>query len=227
MLASDDSSAGPARLAAVLDKICSLPPAPLPPLDPVPVMRLARGRVHEVTGAARQVLAAALAGRGQGEGPVLWLRPEWGVEALCPQGLAAFADPGALVTVACPRAPDVLWAAEEALRSGSVALVLAELAAAPDLRQVRRLHRAAAEGVARARSGRAEDARRAPLGVLMMQDRAESRITGVESRWALHPLPRPADGGGGPAWQLERLLARGAPPGDWLLRPGARGLEMG
>jgi protein ImuA len=159
-------------------------------------------------------------GRRQ-EGPVLWLRPAWGTEGLCPQGLGAFADPGALITVACPRAPDVLWAAEEALRSGAVALVVAELAAAPDLRQIRRLHRAAAEGVARGRTG---DGRRAALGVLMMRERAESRIAGVESRWALHSLPQRS---GGSAWRLERLQARDAPPAEWPLRPGPCGLAMG
>ncbi len=220
--AADSPAAVRARLAAALGGLSGPPPAPLPPLDLWPMMALARGRVHEVTGAARHVLAASLAGRAQGEGPVLWLRPAWGVDRLCPQGLRAFADPGALITVACKRAPDVLWAAEEALCSGAVALVIAELAAAPDLRQIRRLHRAAAEGVARAHGGGgAGGGRRAPLGVLMMQERAESRIAGVESRWALHPLPQPAPDA--PAWRLERLQARDAPPAAWPLRPAPHG----
>jgi protein ImuA len=217
------------RLAAVLGRLAAPPVPPLPAFAPLPVMGLARGRVHEVTGPARRVLAAALAGRAQGEGPVLWLRPDWGAERLCPQGLAAFGDPGALITVGAPRAAEVLWAAEEALQSGAVALVIAELATDPDLRQIRRLHRAAAEGVARA-AGRpgAGGTRRAPLGVLLMQDAAESCIAGVESRWALHPMPqvrgRLAEE---PAWWLERRLARDAPPADWPLRRGERGLAMG
>ncbi len=227
MFDSDDSQAVErARLAAVLERLSGLPPAPLAPLALLPVMALARGRVHELTGAARQVLAAALAGRAQQEGPVLWLRPGWIREVLCPQGLRAFADPGALIGVACPRAPDVLWAAEEALRSGAIALVVAELSAAPDLRQIRRLHRAAAEGVARAQAGGGTGhAGRAALGVLMMQEQGESRIAGVESRWALHPLPQARPGA--PAWRLERLLARAEPPGAWPLRTGPGGLEMG
>jgi protein ImuA len=223
MFDTGDSPPSRARLAAIVGRLSGPPPAPFPPLDLLPAMALARGRVHEVTGAARQVLAAALAGRAQAEGPVLWLRPGWGGEGLCPQGLAAFADPGALVMVGCRRAPDVLWAAEEALQSGAVALVLAELAAAPDLRQIRRLHLAAAEGVARATGSSGRNSR-APLGILMMQERAESRVAGVESRWALHPVPVRE---GGAEWRLERLLARDAPPGEWPLRLGRSGLEMG
>ncbi|WP_245243044.1 hypothetical protein [Pararhodobacter sp. SW119] len=214
-----------ARLTAALEGLTGLPPAPLPPLDLVPMMGLARGRVHEVCGLSRHVLALALAGRAQAEGPVLWLRPSWGAEGFHPRGMRPFADPGALIFVACPRAPDILWTAEEALSSGAVALVVAELAAPPDLRQVRRLHRAAAAGVARAGGlagvGKGQCA---PLGVLTMQERADSRIAGVESRWALHPLL--AAGADRPAWRLERLQARAAPPGAWPLRAGPHGLEQ-
>ena len=181
----------------------------LPPLAPLPRMALARGRLHEVTGPARHALAARAAGAAMAEGPVLWLRPAWATEGLCAQGLAGLMpDPGALVLVRCPKPVDVLWSAEEALRSGAVALVIAELAEAPDLRQVRRLHLAAAEGVARgARQGRA------PLALALMTETADSRLAGVESRWALHPLPT------GPArWRLDRLLARGLPPQEWEVR---------
>jgi len=245
-----DPVATRARLSATLARLSGLPPAPLPPLELLTEMALARGRVHEVTGSARRVLAAALAGRAQAEGPVLWLRPAWGAENLYPQGLAAFADPGALITVACPRAPDILWAAEEALASGAVALVIAELAAAPDLRQIRRLHRAATEGVARAagngagngagkaagkaagaagkHGAKAGSGRRAPLGVLMMHEDAGSRIAGIETRWALQSLPAPGDAPRerGPAWRLERLQARNAPPDAWPLRQKAGGLRV-
>ncbi len=223
MLDANDSRVVQARLAAVLAELSAPLPAPLKPLDPLPGMAMARGRVHEVTGSARHVLAAALAAGAQAEGPVLWLQPAWSGEELCPQGLVPFVDPGALITVACPRASDILWAAEEALCSGAVALVLAALIAAPDLRQVRRLHRAAAEGVVRARDG-AGAGRRAPLGVLMMQEQAESRIAGVESRWALQALPPLSEG---TRWQLERLLARDAPPAGWTLQMSTAGLKAG
>jgi protein ImuA len=184
-----------------------------PALAPLPPMSLARGRAHELTGPARRVLAAMAAGAAQAEGPVLWLRPGWRREGLCPQGLLHFADPGALVQAACPREADILWSMEEALRAGCVALVIAEVARTPDLRQLRRLHLAATEGGARGKL--------APLGLLMAQDHAESRIAGVESRWSFAPWLD----GGGYAWELARLHARDCPPARWqvqgLSRPGA------
>jgi len=195
------------------------------PLAPLPHMALSRGRVHECVGPARRSLAAVIAGAAQAEGPVLWLRPGWYGEGLCPQGLAPLlADPGALIMVNCARPVDILWGMEEALRAGCVALVVAEIAESPDLRQVRRLHLAAGDGLARNRAeGRLS---LAPLGVLLGYEVADSRVTGVESRWALHPLPPLA--AGPPRWRLDRQLVRGLPPKDWevhLPRSGLRPLE--
>lgn len=203
-----------ARLAALTEAIVAPQPggeAP-PALAPLPPMALARGRVHEVSGPSRRVLAALAAGVAQAEGPVLWLRPAWRVEALHPPGLAALMpDPGALVVVHCPRPADVLWGLEEALRAGCVALAVGELAGTPDLRQVRRLHLAAAEGLSRNRlAGRKAPA---PLGLVLDAESGGSRLPGVESRWALHPLPP----GAGGRWRLDRLLMRGQPPRDWTI----------
>lgn len=211
----------PPRLAELRAALSGPAAAPPPPLRVLPAMALARGRAHEATGPARRALAAMAAGAAQAEGPVLWLVPAWRREMLNPYGLLPFADPGALILAACPQGADVLWAAEEALRAGSVALVVAEFARPPDLRQIRRLHLAAAEGVARAATtGR----RAAPLGLLLAAENPESALTGIESRWALAPLPpdpdRPARLGRGvpvPAWRLERLRLRDAPPAAWRL----------
>lgn len=211
-----------AALLARLEQPAILAP---PPLCPAPPLVLARGRVHEATGPARRTLAAFLAGAAQAEGPVLWLRADWQRERLCPQGLSGLADPGALITLNCPRPGDVLWCMEEALRAGCVALVIAETGLPPDLRQLRRLHLAAAEGVARNRTGaRSDGAALAPLGLLMDDGSADSRIAGVETRWALHPLPGKGTGSGG--WRLERLHARALPPAQWRLALEADGLRI-
>jgi hypothetical protein len=60
------------------------------------------------------------------------------------------------------------------------------------------------------------------LGLLYAQETAASRIPGVESRWALHPMP--PQPGRGVRWRLDRQLMRGQPPCDWEvdLRPGLR-----
>lgn len=242
--ACPEASGRAAALAGLRAVLARPPAAPgALPLVALPPMALARGRVHEATGPARRVLAALAAGAAQAEGPVIWLRPGWRREGLCPQGLAPLADPGALVVAACPRPEDIPWAAEEALRSGAAALVVAELAAPPDLRQVRRLHLAAAEGLARAcAAGRgpsgaaagvgqagATGGGMAPLGLLLAAEAVEGALAGVESRWRLAPLPpdpaRPPRlwrGEALPVWRLDRLRARDAPPAAWRIgwRPG-------
>ncbi len=221
------------KLAALLHRASAASPTP-PPLQLLGPMALARGRLHQATGPARRTLAALVAGAAQAEGPVLWLTPAWLRERLCPQGLLPFADPGKLILASCPHGSDVLWAAEEALRSGAVAAVIAECAEVPDLRQVRRLHRAAAEGLARAQgAGHA----RAPLALALLVDAGETPIVGVESRWRLAPLPPPAAGSSPrascaghaallpqemlhtspSAWRLDRLRMASEPPAAWLL----------
>lgn len=221
----DQTDSAPAPTLAALRAALAAPAGGAAP-PPLAVrwagpMALARGRLHEGTGPARRTLAAWVAGAAQAEGPVLWLRPGWGRERLCPQGLIPFADPGALILGACPKAEDLPWAAEEALRSGAVALVVVELATPPDLRQVRRLHLAAAEGVARAR---AAGAGWAPLGLAVMAEAVEGGIAGVESRWRLAPLPpdrgAAAPDGAAPAWRLDRLRGRDAPPAAWRVAEG-------
>lgn len=212
MLDRPDSPAPP-DLAALRAALGARADGAPPPLQVAGPLALARGRLHEAAGPARRVLAALVAGAAQAEGAVIWLRPGWGRERLCPQGLLPLADPGALILAACPRAEDIPWAAEEALRSGAVALVVAELAAPPDLRQVRRLHLAAAEGGARAR---AAGLGLAPLGLALMAEVVEGGIAGVESRWRLAPLP-PEPRSAAPAWRLDRLRGRDAPPAAWQL----------
>lgn len=197
------------------------------PLRVLPPLTLARGRVHQATGPARRVLAAMAAGAAQTAGPVLWFRPRWQRARLYPAGLNRFADPGALIQVACPNGAGMLGALEETLRSGAVALAVAELPVMPDLRQLRRLHLAAAEGVASARA--AGHDRRAPLGLVFDLERSEAALAGVESRWRLAPLPpdplpdlspigpRMWRGEALPSWRLDLLRARDTPPGAWRI----------
>jgi len=115
------------------------------PLSGLPALDLIRpGRVHEATGPARRSFAAVLAGRLSG--PVLWIQEGRERDALCPQGLQPFLDPARLLLARPAGAKAVLQVAEEALRSGAAPLVVAELAAAPDLTASRRLQLAAGAG---------------------------------------------------------------------------------
>lgn len=147
------------------------------PLSGQPGPALLRpGRVHEVAGPARRAFAAALAGRLAG--PVLWIAERRGREMLCPQGLLPLLDPGRLILARPAGSPALLQVAEEALRSGAVPLVVAELAEAPDLTRSRRLQLAAGSGGGR--------------GLCLLPE-AGLRASAAETRWHCAPAPgRPA-----------------------------------
>lgn len=160
---------------------------------------LRRGRVHEFCGAARRTLAALVMQADTApDAPILWIAAGWQADRLCPDGLVAFTNPGRLILVAGRREADLLWAMEEALRSGAAPLIVADLASPPGLTPIRRLHLAAEAGAQRANGP-------APLGVILTP--GTGGAAGVESRWHLAPCR------GG--WHLDRLRARLEPPKSW------------
>ena len=174
-------------------------------------LTLARGRVHEFCGPARSTLAALLLGESQG--PVIWISPGWLPERIYPPGLAELADPGRIIFARARRPEDILWSAEEALRSGAAPLVLADLPVPPALTPVRRLHLATENGAEAARHA----GRLPPLGVLLTP--AMGGAQGVESRWHMAAAPsgstlieRRS------AWILRRLRARLATEAAFHLR---------
>ena len=185
-------------------------PKPRPVLALAAGLSLARGRVHEICGRARTTLAALIL--GQGKGPVIWISPAWQPERIFPGGLAALADPGRIIFAAARRPEDVLWALEEALRSGVAPVVLADLQSLPGLTPVRRLHLAAEAGASTSGAN-------APLGLILTPENGGAQ--GVESRW--HMAPRLATSPH-PTWHLSRLRARMEPPAAWMVRhpPGGK-----
>jgi protein ImuA len=182
------------------------------PVSPVPVAPaidaalpgggLARGALHELFAAdagATTGFAALLAGRAAG--PVLWVAPAM-TERPYPPGLASFGLDPALLLVAQPHAPDLLWTVEEALRCRALAAVIF-LGAAPGLAAARRLQLAAEAG--------------GTLGLLLRPDVATPPPSTAHTRWRVGALP-----GGGPAhalaaprWRLDLLRARGGRPATW------------
>ena len=178
-------------------------------------LSLIRARVHEICGPARMALAALVLSESQG--PVLWISPGWQAERLYPPGLREFADPGRIIFARARRPEDILWSAEEALRSGAVPMVVVEMADPPGLTPVRRLHLAAETGAEAAR----HRGRLAPLGLLLTPGQGGAQ--GVESRW--HMAARPSSSTlleRRAVWELTRLRARMAPPARWqVARDGA------
>lgn len=183
-------------------------------IAPLPGLHLARGRAHEVCGGARRAFALWVAARMQGV--VLWISPAWDPNQLNPDGVVEFVNPARLLFLRASRAEDLLWACEEALRSGAVPLVVADLPAPPAMTPVRRLHLAAERGGA---------GRPAPLALLLTPGKGGA--PGIESRWHVAPdhcspltaqpdlpqevavLPR--------QWRFTRLRARTAPQQAWTI----------
>ncbi len=182
---------------------------PRPTLAFLGALRLDRARVHEFCGPARRTLAL-MAARGV-EGPVMWISPTWMIERLNPEGLLSFLAPGRLLFAQPKRAEDLLWVMEEALRSGSVALVIADLSEPPELTPVRRLHLAAEAGA---------EANTAPVGLILSP--GDGGAQGVESRWHLAP----AHAAGVARWRLERRRARMEQPKGWEVGQGPDGLRL-
>lgn len=181
-------------------------PKPRPALAFAGGVSLARGRVHELCGPARTTLAALILGQdGKNAGPAIWISPAWQPGRIFPGGLAAFTDPGRVIFVQARHPEDVLWAMEEALRSGAVSFVLVDLQSPPGLTPVRRLHLAAEAGAGIAGA-------KAPIGLMLTPDTGGAQ--GVESRWHLEPHPAPTPQ---PLWRLSRLRARMEPPAAWLV----------
>lgn len=105
---------------------------------------LRAGRVHEVCGPASTgfaAIAAAVAGA-----PVLWVQEAWLADMLTPAGLMPFVEPASLLLARTQNQTDTLAVAEEALKDGSLPLVVLEMTRPLNLREGRRLQLAAGAG---------------------------------------------------------------------------------
>ncbi|WP_121062093.1 hypothetical protein [Chachezhania antarctica] len=210
-------SHGTGRPADTRPGLCLAPDA----TDDAPF--LAATRMHEACGPARRSFAVWLAGRLTG--PVIWIRPTWSADRLHAPGIADFAEPARFVFIAPGRKDDLLWCAEEALRTGAAPLVVADLPEPPPLTPVRRLHLAAAAGgeaLSALRKGAPRSTPRAmrgapadlpgPLGLLLCP--GEGGAQGIETRWHMAPAHTDALSC---TWTLERRRARALPPRRWTV----------
>lgn len=188
----------------------------------LPPIGLAADGVHEIAPAAYGDMPAALGfaaalsmrqleNNPADEQPLLWCRlssgaREWGriyghgLEAL---GLAR----QRLLTVTLNQPAAVLWTIEEALKSSSLAGIIADVGPNLDLTAVRRLMLAAKRG-------------RTPA--LLLFPALPEGGTSARSRWIVaaqpsRPPPFDDQAPGAPAWHLRLARCRGGRPGEWLV----------
>ncbi len=174
-------------------------------------------RVHEVGGAAAHAFAMAQAGvqagAGFASGTVVCIRAAHETDRLLPAGIARLLPPARLMMVLAAGEVDLLWATEEALRSGAVGFVIAAPQKPLSLTAGRRLQLAAEAG----RS----------TGLLIIRDGMGSNA--AQTRWHCAPEwgapERGAPEGGAPEWHgrdstLQRwslIKNKEGTLGDWLV----------
>lgn len=180
---------------------------------------LAPGALHEAVPAdgreasAAAGFAVALALRrlaGKETRPILWVARRDGLYeagALSARGLVDLgADPGRFLLAAGRRDADVLWALEEALRSGAVALAVGEIAAA-DLVATRRLSLAAREAM---------------VPALLLRAARALGPSAARTRWRIASAPSmpprfAASAPGLPRWRLALVKGFRERPQEWIV----------
>ncbi|WP_321831347.1 hypothetical protein [Thalassovita sp.] len=134
------------------------------------VYPLKRGRAHEVCGPGATYFAASCCNLSPK--PSMWILPDWSHEALNPVGLAQYCDPTRILLAKAKTQVDLLAAAEEALRSSAMGLVICEIYEPLSLTHGRRLQLAAEAG--------------RTTGLIVMPEGMGSNA--AETRWHCTPL---------------------------------------
>ncbi|MFS4581322.1 ImuA family protein [Phaeobacter sp. C3_T13_0] len=136
----------------------------------LPYFPLKRGRVHEVYGPGSFGFFAAL--MGQTSGTTLWIRENYRLECINPQGLSEFTNPSQLLIANVRHQTDGLASAEEALREKAVTLVMVDISKPLSLTAGRRLQLAAKAGNS--------------TGLCVIPEGMGSHA--AETRWYCHPV---------------------------------------
>lgn len=166
-----------------------------------PPWPLRNARVHEVCGPSAYGFAAALCGSHKGQ--IMWLKENWQQEQLLPSGLTPFCNPARIVFATGPTPLDVLWMAEECLRSKAVPVVIVQLSQPLSFTQGRRLQLAAETGNC--------------LGLFIVPEGIKSNTT--ETRWQCTPHFDPNDSTL-QCWQL--IKNKSGTIGHWIVNWNAK-----
>jgi len=155
-------------------------------------IRLAKGRVHEVTGNSADMFAVLAASRLSG--PIIWIGLSRDIASLAPTALQDFIDPARLILTEGISRSEVLWGAEQALQARCAQCIIIELSNGPNLRESRRLQIAAEKG--------------GGVGLILIQKQAQSSAS--ETRWHCEASNR-----GETAWVWSLTKNRKGELGRW------------
>lgn len=133
------------------------------------LQQLRNGRIHEVCGSARHSLAAAVC--GMAAGAIMWIDESGQTEQVLPSGFLPYFNPSRSIFVHAPTTLDLLWMAEECLRSKTTPTVIAHLSQPLNFTQGRRLQLAAEAGKS--------------LGLFLVPKGMGSNV--AETRWRCTP----------------------------------------
>ena len=124
-----------------------------------------------MTGAAADSFAVMVAAKTSGS--IVWIGRARAVGTLTPMALCEFFDPARVLLTEGSSRKEVLWAAEQVLRSKGAGLTVIQLAIGPDLIESRRLQLAAEQG--------------GGLGLILIERSAQS--SAAQTRWHCQALP--------------------------------------
>jgi len=179
---------------------------PIPTEAPIRLsdtLSLERGRVHEVMGAARDSFAVTLGAKLSG--PIVWIGRGRDIGSLTPNALRAFIDPRRIVLTEGTTRKEILWAAEQVLRSKAADLVVIQLALGPDLTESRRLQLAAEQNGAAG----------GIVGLVLIEKRAQS--SAAQTRWTCETLTV-SEKDCSHHWLWEITKNKSGPVGRWRVR---------
>ena len=145
----------------------------------LPNLFLKRGKIHQITGSARFILALIIGNVIQDE--ITWVRLERSNEILYPEGVSDWITLSNLIIVNTDNEEESLWVMEEFLKSGVSSLVFCQLNKLPKYVYVRRLT------LSTKRSKEENKSILPPTGIILSS--FDHPISGVESRWNIKPYP--------------------------------------
>lgn len=159
-----------------------------------------RARVHEVEGMSADGFAASLIAGTQSD--AMWIGRHNDIFSLSPLAFSRYFHPTRLVLTQCLSRKEILWAADQALRSKAFDVVIIQLQSGPNFNESRRLQIAAEVGQA--------------TGLVMIGSHAQS--SAAQTRWHCTTLAHQGAAANDHIWRWECTKNKSGRLGTWHVR---------